>query len=80
MNERSLLLRTDTERQQFQGAADDVGRIAMPDASRRRSCGAAASLAAGDGIDLGSARARQRTNAMMESDRTASECIPLSTL
>jgi len=30
MNERSLLLRTDAERQQFQGAADDVGRVAVP--------------------------------------------------
>jgi len=71
MNERSLLLRTDTERQQFQGAADDVGRIAMPTLPAGAPAGAAASLAAGDGIDLGSARARQRTNAMMESDRTA---------
>jgi VWFA-related protein len=71
MNETSLLLRTDAERQQFQGAADDVGRFARPNIPPGAPASASASLAAGEGIDLGSAKARQRTNAMMEADRTA---------
>ena len=72
MNERSLLLRPDGERQAFQGQADSVARFAMPSLPSNAPAGAAAALASGDaGIDLGSAKARQRTDGLMEADRTA---------
>jgi VWFA-related protein len=67
MNERSLLLRPDAERQQFQGAADDVGRIATPALPP----GAPPTALTDSGLDFGHAKSRQRTDAMMESDRTA---------
>jgi VWFA-related protein len=70
MNERSLLLRTDAERQQFQGAADDIGRIARP-AAVGAPASALGNINSGTSLDLGSAKARQRTDAMMEADRTA---------
>jgi len=72
MNETSLLLRTDAERQQFQGAADDVGRIATPAVNAPGApAGALSNINSGGSLDLGNAQARQRTNAMMEADRTA---------
>jgi VWFA-related protein len=71
MNERSLLLRTDAERQQFQGAADDVGRNARPNIPAGAPASTLADVNTGNSLDFGSAKARQRTNAMMESDRTA---------
>ena len=72
MNENSLLLRTDAERQQFQGAADDIGRIARPAVNAPGApAGALTNLQTGGSLDLGHAQARQRTNAMMEADRTA---------
>jgi VWFA-related protein len=71
MNETSLLLRTDSERQQFQGAADDVGRIARPNIPPGAPASAAANINSGNSLDFGHAQARQRTNAMMEADRTA---------
>jgi VWFA-related protein len=69
LNERSLLLRTDTERQQFQGATDNIGRVATPGINA--AAGALSNVNSGGGLDLGNAQARQRTNAMMEADRTA---------
>jgi VWFA-related protein len=69
MNERSLLLRTDGERQQFQGAADNVGRNAMPTIAGAPA-GAVGNLQSGS-LDFGHAQARQRTDAMLEADRTA---------
>ena len=72
MNEKSLLLRTDAERQSFQGATDDIGRFAMPTVTTPGApSGALNNVGEGGGIDLGSTKARQRTNSMMESDRTA---------
>jgi VWFA-related protein len=72
MNERSLLMRTDAERQQFQGAADDIGRIATPAVNAPGApAGALNNLQTGGSLDLGNAQARQRTNEMMEADRTA---------
>ena len=73
MNERSLLLRSDSERQAFQGAADNVGRVATPTINAP---GAPASQLSGEalnagGIDLGSAQARNRSNTAMEADRTS---------
>jgi VWFA-related protein len=71
MNERSLLLRTDAERQQFQGAADDIGRIARPGLPANATASAIANVNSGDSLDFGAAKSRQRTNAMIEADRTA---------
>ena len=71
MNEASLLLRTDGERQQFQGAADDVGRIARPNLPPGAPASALGNINSGNSLDFGHAKNRQRTNAMMEADRTA---------
>ena len=71
MNETSLLLRTDGERQQFQGAADDVGRIARPNLPPGAPASALGNINSGNSLDFGHAKNRQRTNAMMEADRTA---------
>ncbi len=71
MNERSLLLRTDAERQVFQGAADDVGRIARPSLPGNAPASASANVNSGDSLDFGASKSRQRTNAMLEADRTA---------
>ncbi len=72
MNERSLLLRTDTERQAFQGATDNVGRVATPAVNAPGApAGALSNIGSGGSLDLGNAQARQRTDAMMEADRTA---------
>jgi VWFA-related protein len=71
MNETSLLMRTDAERQQFQGAADDVGRIAVPAIPAAAPASAIGNINSGNSLDFGHAKDRQRTNAMMEADRTA---------
>ncbi len=71
MNERSLLLRTDAERQVFQGAADDIGRIARPSLPGNAPASASANVNSGDSLDFGASKSRQRTNAMLEADRTA---------
>lgn len=72
MNERSLLLRTDTERQAFQGATDNVGRVATPAINAPGApAGALNNIGSGGSLDLGNAQARQRTDAMIEADRTA---------
>ncbi|MBI3474357.1 MAG: VWA domain-containing protein [Acidobacteria bacterium] len=73
MNERSLLLRTDAERQSFQGAADDVGRVATPTINAPGAPASQISPTAlsASGIDLGSAQARNRSNTAMEADRTS---------
>jgi VWFA-related protein len=71
LNDRSLLLTTEAERQQFQGATDAVGRFAAPAAGSVNGApaGALSNVANGGDMDFGSAQARQRSNAMMEADR-----------
>src|SRR5882724_7803919 len=56
---------------QFQGAADDVGRVARPGLPANATASAIANVNSGDSLDFGAAKSRQRTNAMMEADRTA---------
>jgi VWFA-related protein len=71
LNQRSLLLTPEAERQQFQGATDAVGRFAAPAAGSLNGApvGALSNVASGGDIDFGSAQARQRSNAMTEADR-----------
>jgi len=70
LNDPSLLLTTEAERQQFQGATDAVGRFASPAVSATgASPGALSDAQASSGLDFGSAQARQRSNSMMEADR-----------
>jgi len=61
LNDRSFLLTTEADRQQFQGSTDAVSRLALPDPP----VGISPSQA--DFISL--ARKRERSNAMMEADR-----------
>ena len=72
MNERSLLLRSDAERQQFQGEVENVGRNAMPGGLPAQAPPSAVANANGGGsLDFGSAQARLRTETNMQADRTA---------
>ena len=71
MNERSLLTRPDADRQSFQGAADDVGRIARPSLPAGAPGGVDKGIEQGGTLDLGNAQARKRSDAVMEADRTA---------
>ncbi|MGH9511268.1 MAG: VWA domain-containing protein [Terriglobales bacterium] len=73
LNDRSLLLTTEAERQQFQGAAESVSRIASPDGSAPGG-GVPAGTTGGaqsGSSDWGFSQARERSNAMMEGDRTS---------
>jgi VWFA-related protein len=70
LNDPSLLLTTEAERQQFQGATEAVGRFASPAVSATgASPGALSDVQTSSGLDFGSAQARQRSNSMMEADR-----------
>ena len=72
MTEDSLLLRTDAERQQVQGATENVGRVARPGVNAPGApAGALSNIASGGSLDLGNAQARLRSDASMEADRTA---------
>lgn len=77
LNERSLLLTTEGERQQQQGFTDSIARNALPGLA-----GVPAQAAQGlsqlekDGsVDLGSARARARTDTTVEAERTAQRVV-----
>jgi VWFA-related protein len=70
LNDPSLLLTTEAQRQQFQGATDAVGRVASPAVSATgASPGSLSDAQANSDLDFGSAQARQRSNSMMEADR-----------
>jgi VWFA-related protein len=69
--ERSLLIRNDSERQSFQGAADDVGRIARPSLPAGAPAGVDLDSSQGGTLDLGNANARKQSDASMETDRTS---------
>jgi len=64
LNDRSFLLTTEADRQQFQGSTDAVSRLALPDAVP-----GGISPSQADSISL--APNRKRSNAMMEADRTS---------
>jgi VWFA-related protein len=68
LSDRSLLLTTEAERQNFLGSTETVGRVATPALPAGAPAGALDN--AGDsGLDFGHVQARERSNAMMEADR-----------
>jgi VWFA-related protein len=72
MNDPSLVLTTEAQRQEFQGSTDTVGRVATPGVTAVGApAGSLSNIATGGDIDFGSAQARERSNAMVEADRTA---------
>jgi VWFA-related protein len=72
INDRSLLLTTESQRQTFQGSTDAVARVSGPGALPPQATQEALSnIQTGGSMDLGSARARQNENAMEEAGRTA---------
>jgi VWFA-related protein len=71
MNDHSQLLTTDAERQQFQGSTEAVARFAGPAIPGNASAEAVSNIQSGGSLDFGSSNARQRSNAMMEANRTA---------
>ena len=62
LNDRSFLLTTEADRQQFQGSTDAVGRLSLPDA-------VPGGLSPDQAADINLAQKRERSNAMMEADR-----------
>jgi VWFA-related protein len=72
MNDRPLVLTTESERQQFQGNTEAVGRIASPGVNAPGApVGTLSNVPSGGDIDFGSAQHRERSNAFMEADRTS---------
>jgi VWFA-related protein len=72
LNDRSLLLTTESERQQFQGSTEAVGRAAAPGVNAPGApAGALSNIQSGGSLDFGATQARERSNAMMEADRTS---------
>jgi len=68
LNDRSLLLTTEAERQNFQGSTETVGRVATP-ALPAGAPATALDDAGSSGLDFGHVQARERSNSMMEADR-----------
>lgn len=72
MNDRSLVLTTESERQQFQGSTEAVGRMAAPGVNTPGApAGALNNVQSGGDVDFGSAQHRERSNAFMEANRTS---------
>lgn len=72
LNERSTLLTTEAERQSQQGFTDSIARNALPGlAATGAPAEAIKALQTGGGVDVGSAQARTRSEAVTEAERTA---------
>jgi VWFA-related protein len=71
LNDRSLILTTEADRQQFQGFTEEIGRVASPAvAAGNTPAGALGNIQSGDS-PFGFSEQRKRSNAMMEADRTS---------
>jgi len=70
INSPSMLLTTEAQRQQVQGFTEAVGRAAAPSISAAGAPAGALPAGGGSG-DWGFAQKRERSNAMMEADRTS---------
>ena len=68
MNDRSILLTTEAERQNFIGSTEAVARVAAPTTN---TVATGPVNTAGSPMDLGSAQSREATNNMMEAQRAA---------
>src|SRR5262249_48125396 len=66
LNDRSLLLTTEPERQELLGSTETVGRVATPATGATN---APAGARSNSGMDFGHVRDRERSNSMMEADR-----------
>lgn len=71
LNDKSLLLTTERERQTFQGSTEAVGRFAQPDMDTSGASGGSLPDLSLSSLDLGNVHARESTEATMEADRTA---------
>ena len=69
LNDPSLLLTTDAQRQDYQGSIETIGRVASPAIPAGAPSGVLGNAQTGEGLDLGHSQARLRSNAMMEADR-----------